>query len=41
MALCDRLEASLDHTDATRCRLLDTILDAALTAESREKKTSQ
>ena len=30
MALCDRLEASLDYTYATRRRLLDAILHAAL-----------
>ena len=38
MALCDRLEASLAH--GLR-RLLDAILDAALTAETREKKTAE
>jgi type I restriction enzyme S subunit len=30
MALCDRLEASLDHTAATRRRLLDALLAEAL-----------
>ena len=38
MALCDRLEAILDHTDATRRRLLDAILHAALEpAKDREQ----
>jgi type I restriction enzyme S subunit len=30
MALCDRLEASLDAADATRSRLLDALLAEAL-----------
>ena len=30
MALCDRLKASLDHTDTTRRRLLDALLAEAL-----------
>jgi type I restriction enzyme S subunit len=30
MALCDRLEASLTATDATRSRLLDALLAEAL-----------
>ncbi len=38
MALCDRLEASLDHTDGTRLLLLDAILHAALEpAKDREQ----
>ena len=37
MALCDRLEASLTDTDATRRRLLDALPAEALSpAESRE-----
>jgi type I restriction enzyme S subunit len=39
MALCDRLEASLDHTAATRRRLLDALLAEAVTpAETRERE---
>ncbi len=36
MALCDQLEASLDTSDDTRCRLLDALLHEALAASEKE-----
>ncbi len=36
MALCDRLEASLDHTNTTCRRLLDALLAEALAPVGRE-----
>jgi type I restriction enzyme, S subunit len=42
MALCDRLEASLTATDATRRRLLDALLTEALTpAEDRDLEAAE
>jgi type I restriction enzyme S subunit len=42
MALCDRLEASLDQTAATRRRLLDALLAEALEpAHNREMKVAE
>jgi len=42
MALCDRLEASLDQTAATRRRLLDALLAEALApAEDREMEAAE
>ena len=37
MALCDRLEASLDHAAASRRRLLDALLAEAL-APDKERE---
>ncbi len=42
MTLCDRLEASLTTTDATRRRLLDALLAEALApAEDRELEAAE
>ena len=40
MALCDRLEASLDQTAATRRRLLDALLAEALVPETMEEEAA-
>jgi len=42
MALCDRLEASLDHTAAARRLLLDALLAEALApAEARDREAAE
>ena len=41
MALCDRLEASLTATTATRRRLLDALLAEALTPVERELEAAE
>ncbi len=40
MGLCDRLEASLDLTAATRRRLLDALLAEALAPETMVEETA-
>ncbi|NQW52268.1 MAG: hypothetical protein HQ465_13620, partial [Rhodospirillales bacterium] len=40
MALCDRLEASLTATGATRRRLLDALLAEALVPETMEEEAA-
>jgi type I restriction enzyme S subunit len=41
MALCDRLEASLGATAATRRRLLDALLAEALGPDSHEMEAAE
>lgn len=41
MALCNRLEASLDYAAATRAKLLDTLLHGALDPEARELEAAE
>ena len=41
MALCDRLEASLTTSEDTRRRLLDALLDDALSPDTRELEAAE
>ncbi len=41
MALCDRLEASLDHSATTCAKLLDALLHGALNPEARELEAAE